>query len=225
MIIDMRHHLFSLVSVFLALGLGILIGTSISSDGRVAKEQSVVIDAIEAQLSQLRRERQAMQADLSQTEAALTSYQEFAHQVLPQLVAGQLIERKVGLVIVGESTDTSSLQELMRLSGAQVNGSVLVNGDALTASGKVQTQLVHALAAAFFHDVVSTPGDQLMWQQMPVAKVDSVVVVDSASAQRARQLAALLQTDVQPASVVVVGDLETPIEQWALVEHLARDRP
>jgi hypothetical protein len=55
--------------------------------------------------------------------------------------------------------------------------------------------------------------------------VDSVVVVDSASAQRARQLAALLQTDVQPASVVVVGDLETPIEQWALVEHLARDRP
>jgi peptidyl-tRNA hydrolase len=224
-IIDMRHHLFSLVSVFLALGLGILIGTSISSDGRVAKEQSVVIDAIEAQLSQLRRERQAMQADLSQTEAALTSYQEFAHQVLPQLVAGQLIERKVGLVIVGESTDTSSLQELMRLSGAQVNGSVLVNGDALTASGKVQTQLVHALAAAFFHDVVSTPGDQLMWQQMPVAKVDSVVVVDSASAQRARQLAALLQTDVQPASVVVVGDLETPIEQWALVEHLARDRP
>jgi hypothetical protein len=64
-----------------------------------------------------------------------------------------------------------------------------------------------------------------MWQQMPVAKVDSVVVVDSASAQRARQLAALLQTDVQPASVVVVGDLETPIEQWALVEHLARDRP
>lgn len=225
MIIDMRHHLFSLVSVFLALGLGILIGTSISSDGRVAKEQSVVIDAIEAQLSQLRRERQAMQADLSQTEAALTSYQEFAHQVLPQLVAGQLIERKVGLVIVGESTDTSSLQELMRLSGAQVNGSVLVNGDALTASGKVQTQLVHALAAAFFHDVVSTPGDQLMWQQMPVAKVDSVVVVDSASAQRARQLAALLQTDVQPASVVVVGDLETPIEQWALVKHLARDRP
>jgi hypothetical protein len=222
-IIDIRHHLFSLVSVFLALGLGILIGTSISSDGRIVKEQSALIDAIESQLSQLRRERQAVEANLTQTENHLARYREFAQEVLPRLVSGQLEGRQVGLVVLGDSQpDTQeALRELMRLSGAQVNGSVMLRGEALAISGKIQAQLVQALAAVFFENDEVAEAPDLVWQQRPAAKADSIVVVDGTGSSRTRQLASALSGHRPSAQVVVSPGVESPIEQWALIKRLA----
>ena len=55
MIIDFRYHIASLAAVFLALGLGILIGSSLLSDEKLYEQQGKLVDRLEADLASLRR--------------------------------------------------------------------------------------------------------------------------------------------------------------------------
>ena len=222
MIIDIRHHLFSLVSVFLALGLGILIGTSICSDGRLVHELSARSDAFESQLSQLRRERQAVEADLARTENDLARYREFGQEVLPRLVSRKLEGRQVGLVFVGDSPEIQqAVSELLWLSGARVDGSVVLSDEALVASGKIQAQLAQAMAAVFFDNEEALEDQDLVWQQRPVDRPDCIVVIDATGSPRIRQFVSALSAQAPSAQIVVSASLESPIEQWALIKRLA----
>ncbi len=191
MVFDLRYHLASLVSVFLALGLGILIGTSISSDGGVLREQSALIDAIEGHLEQLRYERQNMQADLSQATAELALYEEFATRIMPQLVAGRL--RGVTIALVGAREDTSMVEELVKL-----------------AEGKVVAKAVIKEGLSVSWDVTpSSWPDRL------------VLFGEGATPELRQALLETAVFAGKPSAVITVEALDTPLRQWEFIEHLA----
>jgi hypothetical protein len=119
MIIDMRYHLASLVAVFFALGLGILIGTSLSSDGRFVAEQANLLDAIEAQLVQFKNEIAQLELDKTEAMAEINFYQQFAESVLPILVNGQLRGVKINLLDYGPKS-SSIVEKVTLLAGADV---------------------------------------------------------------------------------------------------------
>ncbi len=98
MIIDIRHHLASLVAVFLALGLGMIIGASLSSDGRLVNEQAALIDAIDAQLTQLKTEKSRWEQQAQQAASETALYKEFLETLLPDLIGGMLATTPVGVV-------------------------------------------------------------------------------------------------------------------------------
>jgi hypothetical protein len=119
MIIDMRYYLASLVAVFFALGLGILIGTSLSSDGRFVAEQANLLDAIEAQLVQFKNEIAQLELDKTEAMAEINFYQQFAESVLPILVNGQLRGVKINLLDYGPKS-SSIVEKVTLLAGADV---------------------------------------------------------------------------------------------------------
>jgi len=57
MILDIRYHIASLVAVFLALGLGILIGASLLDEGRLVESQEKLIVGLEKRFDTLQAER------------------------------------------------------------------------------------------------------------------------------------------------------------------------
>jgi len=115
----MRYHLASLVAVFFALGLGILIGTSLSSDGRFVAEQANLLDAIEAQLVQFKNEIAQLELDKTEAMAEINFYQQFAESVLPILVNGQLRGVKINLLDYGPKS-SSIVEKVTLLAGADV---------------------------------------------------------------------------------------------------------
>ena len=119
MIIDMRYHLASLVAVFFALGLGILIGTSLSTDGRFVAEQANLLDAIEAQLVQFKNEIAQLELDKTEAMAEINFYQQFAESVLPILVNSQLRGVKINLLDYGPKS-SSMVEKVTLLAGADV---------------------------------------------------------------------------------------------------------
>lgn len=122
MIIDMRYHIVSLVSVFLALALGILIGNALG-DRVLVKQQTLLIERLEADVNRLTGERRDLQREVATERDAHASADRFGRAVLPVLVADRLYGKQVVLVRLNPGAEVRPLEELqsvLRKAGAEV---------------------------------------------------------------------------------------------------------
>ena len=125
MIIDFRYHVASLVAVFLALGVGILIGGAILGNTALQKE----LVQIEENLAKLRNDQRAMDAELAKREADLRVQDQFDAAILPTLVRNKLLGKRVALVRTNPNTDARLMKDLVRLfqlAGSKVNSTTTI---------------------------------------------------------------------------------------------------
>lgn len=98
MIIDLRYHIASLVAVFLALGLGILIGTNLLGNDVMVKSLKTASDKIEKNLDSLRLENKKAQEEISAYKETVNMQNQFEKQTIPMLVYGKLAGRRVAII-------------------------------------------------------------------------------------------------------------------------------
>ncbi len=106
---DIRYHIASLAAVFLALGIGILIGTAFVG-APVVQRQTTLIRRLEGNVGDLRRETAAR----DNTEKALSA-------LVPGLISGKLAGQRVLVVQTGSYSDaTNAAVETLEKAGAVV---------------------------------------------------------------------------------------------------------
>ena len=127
MIIDIKYHIASLTAVFLALGIGILIGTSMIGSDTITKQQKNMIDGIEKEFTILREENKQNTDALLQAQDVMLNQQQFNQAVMPLLVRNKLQGRKIALVDVNYNRDHDGLANVLRSSGADVQSITAVN--------------------------------------------------------------------------------------------------
>ncbi|HHV62640.1 MAG TPA: copper transporter [Firmicutes bacterium] len=114
MIIDMRYHIASLVAVFLALGLGILIGSAMGGNDALIEQQKRLIDRLEMDFAQIKQDREKLQVKLNLVERELASSVEFEKTAFPVLVAGKLQSKNVAIIRTGDSVSRRSEEAIVR---------------------------------------------------------------------------------------------------------------
>ena len=120
--IDFRYHLVSLIAVFLAVALGIVIGTTALNGG--------LLDNLQTQVSGLQEDKRSLEDTNQGLQAQLDSTGGFAEEVGPALVAGTLTGRTVLLLVGNEDVDTDAVDEVTSLlgdAGATVTGTLRLN--------------------------------------------------------------------------------------------------
>lgn len=85
--IDFRYHLISLIAVFLALGLGILMGSVVLSEKYVQR--------LEKRVTDFEQEVDARRLELSELNDRMDAFEEFAIESQPRLVEGALAGEEV----------------------------------------------------------------------------------------------------------------------------------
>lgn len=118
--IDFRYHIVSLISVFVALAVGIALGAG-------PLEQSIG-DTLTGQVDQLREDRDALRAELDMTAVELEHNEQALAAVAPALLHGVLPERRVAVVEVAEVLPEVREAVMARLAeaGATVTATVRV---------------------------------------------------------------------------------------------------
>lgn len=121
--IDFRYHVVSLVAVFMALAVGIVLGA-----GPLGQEIS---STLEGQVKDLREERNGLRAQLDQAEGRDELKDQAVQVVTPALAADQLTGRRVGLITLpgADRNIVGQVQERLTAAGATVVLTVRV-GDA-----------------------------------------------------------------------------------------------
>ncbi|GAA0730428.1 copper transporter [Dactylosporangium roseum] len=122
--INFRYHVVSLAAVFLALAIGLVVGTA-AANGPLAEN-------LNDQINKITDEKQQLRDDLEQSRAELKKNADFATQVAPMLLNGKLTNRNVALVKFAGSDDdvntaADGIATMLGTAGAKVVGTITVN--------------------------------------------------------------------------------------------------
>ena len=124
--INLRYHIVSLVAVFLALALGMVVGSTVLNEGAAQVQRSVS--------EILRRQSQQTQAENDTLRGQVERFQTFGGAALPEMVGGRLQGRSAVLLDTDRVDDgtRSKVEQALRAAGATVNGRLTFSSDRLS---------------------------------------------------------------------------------------------
>jgi len=104
LIVDFRYHVATLVGIFVALGLGILIGILLTGDKDMIDQQFQLTEELRGQLKGLRGENSLLKEEMNQYIQHLSILEETFWEAGAAVVANRLGGQRLAVVILGEST-------------------------------------------------------------------------------------------------------------------------
>lgn len=117
--IDFKYHVVSLISVFLAIALGIILGTTALNGGIVTNLRSNVGD--------LRAEKEDLQTEVDNLDQAISNNSDFDASVAPKLVSGVLADQNFIVITAGDDV-TAELRDpiitMLQQAGAKNTGAI-----------------------------------------------------------------------------------------------------
>jgi hypothetical protein len=119
LVIDFRYHLVSLIAVFLAVALGIVIGTT-------ALNAPILAD-IKHQVGALEKDKRSLEDRTQQLQTQVDSSDSFAAAVAPALVDHVLAGSSVLLVVTNQDVPTQTVDQvtaLIKQAGGTVSGTL-----------------------------------------------------------------------------------------------------
>lgn len=118
LVISLRYHIISIAAVFLALALGIVLGSTTLS--------GTLLSGLSSDKEELARTASDLEAERNVLKARLADADGFAGSVGPKVVAGKLDKRTVVLVTNHDAkpADRDALKKLIEASGAKVTGEI-----------------------------------------------------------------------------------------------------
>lgn len=206
--IDFRYHLVSIISIFLALAVGIVLGAG--------PLQSNLGSTLGDQVVALRSEKQALNDKLTQANKLVAAGDEFATGVTPRLVSGRLTGHGVVLVVLpaAESNLVDSVTSVLNESGAELRGTVTLTPEWFDPTLATE-RATAATKAARDLELSSAAGDDTLLREVLAKLVVSEAPIAStparASALKTLSEAGLLQSSVPQLvtadlAIIVSGD-------------------
>jgi hypothetical protein len=118
-VINFRYHVVSLTAVFLALAIGLVVGTA-ALNGPVA-------DNVKNQVTALSKDNNNFRAQINQYRDELGTAQDFATEVAPALLTGKLTGRRLLLIGLPGSQDYVDLvRSMLTVAGAKITAKITV---------------------------------------------------------------------------------------------------
>lgn len=150
--ISFRYHIVSIVSVFLALAVGVALGGG-PLKGEV---DNTLVEQVQAD----RARKAELQAEIGSLRSANEFTDQFADTIAPGLVGGTLRGRSVTLVVLptAQQTEVAALGDMIATGGGTVGGTVRIGDGMLDVENK---QLVDELGSQLLDSAsdVSVPAD------------------------------------------------------------------
>ncbi|MFF5085552.1 copper transporter [Actinoplanes sp. NPDC000266] len=117
--INFRYHVVSLTAVFLALAIGLVVGTA-ALNGPVAEN-------LKSQITALNKDNSNKRDQINQYRDELNRSQEFATEIAPTLLNGKLTGRKLTVVALPGTADyADDVAAMLKVAGATITATVTV---------------------------------------------------------------------------------------------------
>ncbi|MFI5937763.1 copper transporter [Actinoplanes sp. NPDC051494] len=117
--INFRYHVVSLTAVFLALAIGLVVGTA-ALNGPVA-------DSLKANVEALRKDNGNYRDQANQYREELNRSQDFATELSPALLNGRLADRRLAVVVLPSGKDyAEGVTSMLKVAGATITAQVQI---------------------------------------------------------------------------------------------------
>lgn len=212
--IDYRYHLISLVAVFLALGVGVLVGNSFV--GLASLDwQNQAVARLDRDVKLLRHQQTVLAQQNAQLQSRLQSRERAERALMPRTLQGVLQGRSVAIVVCGDLKDeelVGAASAAVGVGGGQVISTTRVQDGWLPEVGRTRLEILARLGIS--------PGDP-----DGTAKATRQLAVAIVSGEWSRAIHDVAQ---QSRGLSLDGDYSTPVDMVLLLtaasstERLAR---
>ncbi|MCL2422507.1 MAG: copper transporter [Micrococcales bacterium] len=214
--IDFRYHIVSLISVFLALAVGVVLGAG-------PLEQTIG-DSLSTQINRLTDEKSALETKLATANRGLGDEKAFVDQAAAELLADRLTGHRVAIINLGAVPDETARAVEGRLlqAGAEVTAQVTVK-DAWTNPDSVTYR--KQLAATLAGHLNPAPVNATTDVTLAASLVQALTGADPASPGRFSDSAATLMgilTTSDNALVAKAGDVTGPADSLVVITPPAK---
>ena len=123
MIIDMKYHIASLIAVFLALGLGILVGSAVlgsNVNDVIMNQQKQMVDDLNRNFEKMRKDNLLAQDEIANYKASLNVRKDFEKQILPLLVSDKLQGKQIAVIETSNYGTHEEWINTLKMAGATV---------------------------------------------------------------------------------------------------------
>ncbi|WP_265523631.1 copper transporter [Oerskovia flava] len=184
--IDFRYHIVSLISVFLALAVGIILGAG--------PLQGAIGDQLTGQVEQLRVERNELRDQLDAATVTVGNDTEFIEATGPQLLADSLTDRRVAVVDLGavDAERYDVIAGKLEAAGASVAGHVQITDQWTAESEESARRTVAEGLGEYLDPVEDAAPEQRLATALAVALTEASSTDADARSETAIELESLL---------------------------------
>lgn len=122
--INMKYYIVTICAIFIALGVGILVGFNLNYDQALTKQQSEVLESFNTEFEDLKGKNKNLKSELDGLNKDLDKIKEYVNKNLNLLTEGVLTDINTGIIITNEKNDYS--EDIQNVIG-NANGNVVFN--------------------------------------------------------------------------------------------------
>lgn len=122
--INMKYYVVTIGAIFLALGVGIIVGFNLNNDQKLSKQQSEVLGQFEEKFDSLTEEKKQLTQRVEYLEEESVKLQDYISKYYTFLINNELSEKNTGIILTNEKNDYSEdIESLIQ----DANGNVAFN--------------------------------------------------------------------------------------------------
>ncbi len=122
--INMKYYIVSIGAIFIALGIGMLVGFNLNYDQELSKQQATIINNLDTKFENLKSKNDKLEQDLSSLTKDYDASINYINQNVDKLITDELSEKNIGIISTNENNDyTKNLEDTI----VKANGSVSFN--------------------------------------------------------------------------------------------------
>lgn len=122
--INMKYYIVSIGAIFIALGIGMLVGFNLNYDQELSKQQDTIISDLDTKFENLKSKNDKLEKDLDSTTKSYDDSIDYINKNIDKLISNELLEKNIGLISTNENNDyTKDIEDII----SNANGSLSFN--------------------------------------------------------------------------------------------------
>ena len=118
--IDLKFHVYSIVGIFLALAIGMIIGNAMNKDYNLSKENNKTMNRYADTIKNLKLELEKNSIDKEYQKQVLDIDEDFITQISPQLIKNKLKSRNISIFVIGRNDQiVADIKDLIEMAGGE----------------------------------------------------------------------------------------------------------
>jgi hypothetical protein len=123
----MKYYIVTIAAIFIAIGIGILVGFNLNYDEELSRQQSLIIDDLDIKFEQLKDTNDELKDSLEALNKEFNGSIDYISQNTDRLVWGVLTDRKIGIISTNRSTSyTEEMVNTLSNADASVVFNILI---------------------------------------------------------------------------------------------------
>lgn len=119
--INMKYYIVSIGAIFIALGIGMLVGFNLNYDQELSKQQDTIISDLDTKFENLKSKNDKLENDLDSITNSYDDSIEYINKNIDKLISNELLEKNIGVISTNENNDyTKDIEDII----SKANGSL-----------------------------------------------------------------------------------------------------